>query len=295
MSYKLTADAAAAWALSKVGCAYSQSKRTDPGYFDCSSLVARAYSAQGKKWYFGGSVPLSWQEVYDDDFELIWPSSYEEIGRSMGGSAVLDKTRSRGDLQFLCTDSSTTRKNRITHVTMVADATTIVQARGTAYGVCTNPIGLYSGKVCAVSRYDPYCALRRGMKGYRTLALQKALNAQGAALVEDGQYGTTTEEEVCAYQERNGLNVTGQADKTTLKKLGLWSEEANDEPVRLVQITGGTVNIRSGPGTQYPVVTVAQRGEMYPGVDSKGWLPILLDGKIRWVSGKYAEEVNDMT
>jgi len=46
MSYTTLAQSAADWALSKVGCAYSQARRTQEDIFDCSSLVARAYSAQ---------------------------------------------------------------------------------------------------------------------------------------------------------------------------------------------------------------------------------------------------------
>ena len=46
MSYTTLAQSAADWALSKVGCAYSQAKRTQEDIFDCSSLVARACSAQ---------------------------------------------------------------------------------------------------------------------------------------------------------------------------------------------------------------------------------------------------------
>lgn len=69
MNSKDIAAKAAAWALDKVGCQYSQPKRTEEGIFDCSSLVARAYSAQGKQWKYGGSVPRSNQEVYDDDFD----------------------------------------------------------------------------------------------------------------------------------------------------------------------------------------------------------------------------------
>ena len=65
MNNRISADAAA-WALSKVGCPYSQEKRNQDGVFDCSSLVARAYAAQGKRWQYGGSVPRSNQEVYDD-------------------------------------------------------------------------------------------------------------------------------------------------------------------------------------------------------------------------------------
>ena len=46
MSYTILAQSAVDWALSKLGCAYSQAQRTQEDIFDCSSLVARAYSAQ---------------------------------------------------------------------------------------------------------------------------------------------------------------------------------------------------------------------------------------------------------
>ena len=46
VSYTTLAPSAVDWALSKVGCAYSQARRTQENIFDCSSLVARAYSAQ---------------------------------------------------------------------------------------------------------------------------------------------------------------------------------------------------------------------------------------------------------
>lgn len=116
MKGKDIARCAADWALSKVGYSYSQAKRTDDDYFDCSSLVARAYSAQGKRWKYGGDIPTSMYEVYDDCFELLWPEDYDEIGRYMGGSTILNLARQAGDLQFLCTDTDTSRSNRITHV-----------------------------------------------------------------------------------------------------------------------------------------------------------------------------------
>ena len=46
MSYASLAQSSADWALSKVGCAYSQAQRAQENIFDCSSLVARACSAQ---------------------------------------------------------------------------------------------------------------------------------------------------------------------------------------------------------------------------------------------------------
>ena len=46
MSYTSLAQSVVDWALSKVGCEYSQAKRTQENIFDGSSLSARAYSAQ---------------------------------------------------------------------------------------------------------------------------------------------------------------------------------------------------------------------------------------------------------
>ena len=250
------AQKAAAWALSKVGCPYSQANRTRENTFDCSSLVARAYAAQGKQW-LGTGVPLSYQEVYDDEFQLLWPETYGEIGKILGGGEVLKRANAPGDLQFLCTDASTTRNNRITHVAMAVDERRIVQARGRAYGVCTNALTHYAGKVCAVVRYQPDAPLRQGMRGLRTLALQKRLNAQGAGLVEDGVYGPATE---AACRAREGQ----------------------------VCIAGDRVHLRTGPGREYASVAIARRGDAFPAVSGEGWQPILLDGTVRWVSKKYA-------
>ena len=195
-----TAKAAAKWALSKVGCRYSQAERTKKDVFDCSSLVARAYSAQGVSWDLVGSeVPNSTQEVYSDQFLLLWPEDYDDIGKTLGGASVLERATQAGDLQFLCTDKSTKRANRITHVTIVVDGEEIVHARSTKYGVCTNDLDLYAGKVCAVVRFDPSAPLRRGMRGLRVKALQELLNEQGAKLETDGIFGPATEKAADKY------------------------------------------------------------------------------------------------
>lgn len=195
-----TAKAAVKWALDKVGMPYSQAKRATATHFDCSSLVARAYSAQGVPWdKVGNEIPTSTQEVYSDQFELIWPSDYSKIGKTLGGVTIINKGKQPGDLQFLCTDKKTSRANKITHVTIVVDSQQIVHARGTAYGVRKDDIELYKGKVCAILRFDPDCELRKGMRGLRVEALQKALNLKGAGLKVDGVYGAATEKAAKKY------------------------------------------------------------------------------------------------
>ena len=287
MNNRIAADAAV-WALSKVGCPYSQEKRNQDDVFDCSSLVARAYAAQGKRWRYGGSVPRSNQEVYDDDFELLWPEKYSVIGKKLGGADVLERACQPGDLQFLCTDPGTSRLNRITHVAMVADAKNIVHARGKAYGVCVNRLAHYAGKVCAVARFNPEGTLRAGMKGWRTLALQQKLNALGASLETDGEYGNATVGVVKAFQLARNLPATGEADRATLEALGLTAADSGSGTENVVRITGDTVNVRRGPGTEYESIAIAHKGDTFPAVAADGWQPVLFGGEIRWVSMKYA-------
>ena len=297
MKHSEIAKAARDWAVTKVGCRYSQARRMQENIFDCSSLVARAYSAQGKAWKYGGRVPLSCNEVYDDDFELLWPATFAEIGKKFGGSSVIAKANQPGDLQFLNT-MKTSRANKITHVTMVASASKIVHARGTAYGVRMDSLTHYAGKVCALTRYNPACDLIVGHKGYRTAALQKALNAKaGADLNGDGEFGLKTHAAVKAFQKAAGLPITGKGDMATLAVLGLApvAEEAEPEhPAQpgSIRVTGDSVNIRTGPGTNFDVVKAVRKGVLLTQVNTDGWVPILFGGEVCWISKEYSEEVN---
>lgn len=287
MEYKMTAASAARWALSKIGCTYSQAKRTKEQIFDCSSLVARAYSAQGKRWKHGGEIPISMHEVYDDDFELLWPATYAEIGEHFGGSSAIKLARQAGDLQFICTDSSTSRSNKITHVAMVSDKSTIVHARSSKHGVCSNSILLYSGKICAVVRYNPSCDLRIGMCGWRTLSLQKMLNTAGFTLSEDGEFGNNTRSAVQQYQLTHGLEATGEVDSNLMKMLRNTHSEAAVPVESCIFVSGNQVNVRKGPGTQFASILQVSKGQKLEEIDCSGWIPIEIDNEIYWISEKY--------
>lgn len=56
-----------------------------------------------------------------------------------------------------------------------------------------------------------------------------------------------------------------------------------------VTITGSSVNVRKGPGTTYGVLKTVKKGSQFERVNVDGWVPILIDGNICWVSAKYAE------
>ena len=304
MDYSTIAGKAAEWAKTKIGCPYSQAKRLEDGVFDCSSLIARAYIAQGKKWLYGGGVPTSCQEVYDDDFELLWPVSYKDIGKEMGGYDAIAQGRQPGDIQYLCTDINTSRQNRITHVTMVVDKANIVHARGKAFGVVMSSINTYNGKVCAITRYNPQCTLRQGMKGHRTKALQTELNAHGIQIDIDGEYGSNTAEAVKLFQQKNGIDMTGQADYSTLNTLGQIYEGSianvskanvencdNMDKAQKAVVTGNTVFVRIGPGVEYEIKGIVKKGDTLDKLDINGWQPILIDKEIAWISSKYIKTI----
>jgi len=184
---------------------------------------------------------------------------------------------------------------------MVASASKIVHARGTAYGVRQDSLTHYAGKVCALVRYNPACDLVVGHRGYRTAALQKALNVKaGADLNGDGEFGLKTANALKAFQKSVGLPVTGKGDAATCAALGLApAVETPVEPAKpeqpaqpgSVRVTGGTVNIRTGPGTGFDAVKAVSKGALLTPVAAEGWRPVLLDGEVCWISAEYTEVV----
>lgn len=74
-----------------------------------------------------------------------------------------------------------------------------------------------------------------------------------------------------------------------------WIPE--EEPVAVTtaaasaQITGGTVNLRTGPGTNHAAAKIARKGERYEPVDTERWRPIWVDGRVLWVSSLMSEVV----
>ena len=67
--------------------------------------------------------------------------------------------------------------------------------------------------------------------------------------------------------------------------------ETADEPEHGVRITGDRVNVRLGPGTEYGVACVADKGDVMEAVDAGGWRAVKVDGAALWVSEKYSEVI----
>ncbi len=56
-----------------------------------------------------------------------------------------------------------------------------------------------------------------------------------------------------------------------------------------ISVTAPSLNVRSGPGREYRVITVIQRGDIYPvQATAPGWFYIQLpDGRFGWVEQGY--------
>lgn len=65
-----------------------------------------------------------------------------------------------------------------------------------------------------------------------------------------------------------------------------------EEPARgkQVRITGSSVNIRVGNGTQYSRILTAKKNTAYPYVATaeNGWNAVVVNGQVGWVSGNYS-------
>lgn len=140
----------------QIGKSYSQSNRYGENSFDCSSLVYRAFEAAGVKLVHkdtGGKVDISSNECYAKDFELIYPESYGKIGKNLPSPSDIVERYRAGDLVFCCTDSSTARENKITHVMIVNQYGGLTHAANPKDGVEKTAKNTYATKVCAVLRY----------------------------------------------------------------------------------------------------------------------------------------------
>ena len=110
--------------------------------------------------------------------------------------------------------------------------------------------------------------------------------------------GTPRATEMNAYCKSrfSSKTKTKVGNKGLIKVRRFIADDVVTDPVATVtsdkvKITGGSVNVRSGPGTNFSVLDVAKQGATYPAVNTEGWNPVNLGSMIGWVSDKYSEKV----
>lgn len=145
--------------------------------------------------------------------------------------------------------------------------------------------------------------LEKGCKGEDVAELQADLMKLGYALPKygaDGDFGTETRDAVKAFQTANGLPVDGVMDSTDFTALFAALDGKAPEPptpapvVQKVEITGGTVNVRSAPGTKGKDIGDVHKGDKLPyqgetrNVDGRDWYLVEYKNENGWVSSKFA-------
>jgi uncharacterized protein YraI len=140
--------------------------------------------------------------------------------------------------------------------------------------------------------------LKKGMKGEDVKELQEALNKLGYSCGQvDGDFGSNTQKAVKSFQSAKGLIADGEygAQSHAVMKLALNGTSNTIEQVPvigadMVTITGGTVNIRRGPGSSYKVFKVSRKGDQFECVNASGWMCVKYEDAVCWVSEKYVKD-----
>lgn len=160
----------------------------------------------------------------------------------------------------------------------------------------------YVDVIADASKYAPASyelgdrELKNGSVGPDVKQMQQALKELGWTFPKygvDGEFGSETESNVKGFQRVASLPVTGVFDKATYEALmaALYTH---------VEITGASVNVRSGPGTNYAILGVVKKGNRLPYGGQRsadGWYLVGYDppgelvGMNGWISGKFGKLV----
>ena len=140
--------------------------------------------------------------------------------------------------------------------------------------------------------------LRNGDEGKDVEDLQRRLKAAGYDPGEiDGEYGPNTTSAVKALQKDADILVDGEFGPDSyaaLLVLEVDGDAPEVEPAPMtgkVTISGGDAWLRTGPGTAYDKAGVAKSGDKLAYANEDAWVPVFVEGRLLWVSGKYAKVV----
>ena len=140
--------------------------------------------------------------------------------------------------------------------------------------------------------------LKKGCEGADVAELQSDLMKLGFSLPRygaDGDFGSETEKAVKQFQSAYGLKEDGEMN--TGKDYDVLFKALEDDPMKYkyVEITGGSVNVRSAPGYDTKILGVAHKGDKLPyqgqtkQAEGKDWYLIEYKNENAWVSSKYAK------
>lgn len=282
---------------------YAFTPYTDGKYYsDCSSSISYAYKEAGYGFGILNTVGM-WESEKLTDVPVIIKS---------GQVTNPDVLRIGDMLLYAGTDNGRAKWGYVGHVEMVGEingSTIMLYGHGsglakshemTAYNryryqqSSSTPIG--NTGLIRVRRYiqsdgETTHGLKRGDKGAEVANLQRALLSLGYPLPKygaDGDFGEETEQAVTHFQAEHGLTASGIADKDTLEAIAAAQQDPGGS---IVKVTGASVNVRVGNGTEYSTYGVVSKGMTFAWVATaeNGWFAIKCGDQVLWISNKMSE------
>lgn len=132
-------------------------------------------------------------------------------------------------------------------------------------------------------------------------------SSEKKVLMATGEFECLTSDKYCKqsiYLMRGDILVSRQKGHTVVVLSdGAKAEYSSDSTTSItdptpdtitstntITVTGSSVNLRYGCGTDYDIAEVTKKGDELEKVDIKdGWTPVVKDGKILWIYSKYVE------
>lgn len=290
---------------------YSQAKRSyvfkkasDGKYYsDCSSSVTACYRECGYPVTYGGSKIPNTVGIYNSkDVKKVAVKINEKTG-VIENPEVL---RVGDMLLFAGDDSSRSGSGYVGHVEMVADIAS--NGKVTIYG--------HGSGTPRATEMNAYCKSRRKRKSSTKLG-HRGLIKVVRRIPDDSSASdpnpSVTQKPVtgpcvmiksgCSANIRTGpetryksVGIAKAGDVFSIPDTTGWKAIEMEDGVRWISekyvkdgiVTGETVNVRTGPGTNYKSVATGKKDQLVIGVHSDTWTPIVYNGSVRWVSNKFA-------
>lgn len=119
---------------------------------------------------------------------------------------------------------------------------------------------------------------------------------QASALLKTGKFVELTDKKYTtssAYLKRGDILVT-KTQGHTVVVLSNGSKAQATSPIRgLIEVTGKSVHVRSGPGKTYRSLCISHKGDTftYQQEERDGWFLIIYQNQNAWISKKYSKAV----
>lgn len=120
-------------------------------------------------------------------------------------------------------------------------------------------------------------------------------STESEKLMATGAFEKLTDDAHCKHSDRllrgDILNTKTKGHTVVVLSDGA-NAAAEKDPTPEIPMSGnatvasGTWNVRTGPGTKYSVFKTVHGGDKLNKVETNGWAPVTIDGKVYWVSQK---------